>query len=304
MRTLPALMLAGLLGASTAASAATIVPSQEPWPGLPALQGKRSYVDTPLGQVHLTSLGDGPAVVLLHQTPWFSVQYAKAQPLIAKAGFRAIAVDTPGYGLSTLPDHPPTVAEYADALVAVLDRLGLRRAAFLGHHTGSTLAATAAARHPDRVVCVAMHGVPLYTAAERAERLKTQLHADTALKPDGSHMTARWKTVADRIGEGNASEASVQWAGVAFLLAGSTEWYGHQAVFAYDLAPALRAIKAPTLVMSNTADTLHAADLRTVAMRPDFAYREFLGGNAHMMYDDAAQWAAPVIAFLKERCRP
>lgn len=39
---------------------------------------QKIYVDTPVGQVHVRSLGEGAPVVLLHQTPWSGVQFQNA----------------------------------------------------------------------------------------------------------------------------------------------------------------------------------------------------------------------------------
>ncbi|MBL8629457.1 MAG: alpha/beta hydrolase [Rhodospirillaceae bacterium] len=273
------------------------------WDGLHVIQGPRGYVMTPMGQVHYSALGDGIPVLLLHQTPWFGVQYAKAQPLLAKQGLRTIAPDTPGFGMSDLPDHPPTAEEYADNVVAVMDQLGIKRAAIVGHHTGATLAAATAAKHPDRVSCVVLHGVPLYTADERADRLKNQLHPNIDILPDGSHIQTRWKRVDETISRKTAEPESVQWSVLSFYLAGQHEWYGHQAAFTFDMEVALKSIKAPTLVLSNTADSIHAAAARALKLRPDFAYHEFQGGNSHMMYDDPAPWAAAVGAFITSKCK-
>jgi pimeloyl-ACP methyl ester carboxylesterase len=251
-----------------------------------------------MGQVHYVTDGTGPPIVLLHQSPWFGVQYAKVQPLIAAAGFQAIAIDTPGFGRSDLPDHPPSAEEYADNVVLVLDHLKLDRAIVVGHHTGASLAAAFAARHPGRTRGLIMHGLPLYTAEERADRIKTQLHPDTDVYADGSHFAERWRRLQEQFAKG-ATPESIQWSVLAFLLAGKTEWYGHRAAFSFDMEAALRAVKAPTLVMSNTGDTIHAGAARARVMRPDFGYHEFAGGNSHMMYDDPQPWAAAVIAFAR-----
>ncbi len=271
-----------------------------PWDGMSVMRGRRAYADTPMGQVHTAILGDGLPLLLLHQTPWFSVQYATAQPLLAAGGFRTIAVDTPGYGRSDLPDHPPTIAEYADNLIPVLDALKVERTVVVGHHTGACIAAAFAARHPARCSAVVLHGPPLYTAEERADRIANQLHPNTDLASDGSHLTARWHRVQSRFAQ-DAAPASLNWSVLAFSLAGRLEWYGHAAAFHFDMADALKAIKAPTLIMSNTADTIHQAAARVLGLRPDFAYHEFPGGTPHMMYDHPKPWAEAILKFLNER---
>ena len=44
---------------------------------------RRGYADTEVGQVHYVEAGEGPPVVLLHQTASSSVVYARTLPLLA-----------------------------------------------------------------------------------------------------------------------------------------------------------------------------------------------------------------------------
>ena len=257
---------------------------------------QKAYVDTPVGQVHVRAMGEGPPVLLLHQTPWSGVQFQNAQPLVAAAGFRAITVDTPGYGMSDNFANPPTVPDYANVLPAVLKGLSLPNASVVGHHTGASIGAAFAARHPHLVSKLVLHGVPLYTAEERAERL-ARPHFDQTPQEDGGHLMRRWE-IARRM-SATASLQAVQTSVVQFFWAGKNEWYGHHAAFSHDLAPDLKAIKAPTLVVSNTGDTLHAVLPRIAALRPDFKIAEMPGGTYHVVFDEAEAWSKIVVNFLK-----
>ena len=256
----------------------------------------KGYVDTPVGQVHYRSLGEGAPVVLLHQTPWSGVQFQNAQPLIAAAGFRAITVDTPGYGMSDNFTAPPSIPDYAEVLPAVFKGLSLSKAAVVGHHTGASIGAAFAARHPELVTRLVLHGVPLYTAEERAERMGRP-HFDQTPKEDGGHLLGRWQIA--RKMSAAASLQAVHTSVVQFFSAGKLEWYGHHAAFTHDLAPDLKAIKAPTLVMSNTGDSLHMVVARVKALRPDFQTAAMPGGTYHVVFDEAEAWSKIVVNFLK-----
>lgn len=285
---------AGVAGWTGAAQAA----EGRRWQGLHVMGGRKGYADTPMGQVHYRVVGEGMPLLLLHQTPWFSVQYAKVLPLLAEANIQSIAVDTPGFGFSDLPNEQPSIEDYADTLVHVLDALGIDRAAVAGFHTGASIAAAFAHRHKDRTACLILDGAPLYTEAERRERLSRD-HWDQTPKRDGSHLSDRFSFIRDAITKDTAEAESMTWSVLSFFLAGETEHYGHIAAFSYDMGPAIREITAPTLLISHTADTLHPAAGRIRKMRPDFQYQEFEGGNSHIIYDDPEPWAEVAIDFVK-----
>jgi len=214
---------------------------------------------------------------------------------LAKRGLRIIAIDTPGYGMSDNFDHPPTSDEYAGVVATVMDGLKLTKASVVGHHTGSTVGSAFAARYPDRVDRVVMHGVPLYTNEERAERL-ARPHFDQTPDAEGNHLKRRWE-VGLRLAP-DASLEALHLSAVNFFMAGPLEWHGHHAAFTHDMAAALKAIKAPTLIMSNTGDMLHFSLERVRALRPDFKFLSLDGGTYHIVFDEAERWAKPVGDFI------
>jgi pimeloyl-ACP methyl ester carboxylesterase len=94
----------------------------------------RTYVQGRWGQIHVRVDGpqDGLVVVLVHKMVWSSVEFSKAQPVLARRGIRSIAIDLPGYGLSDSPDAQPTADEYADALLPVFDAHKVQKAVVVG----------------------------------------------------------------------------------------------------------------------------------------------------------------------------
>jgi len=257
----------------------------------------KGYVTGPFGQIHYRRMGEGPPVVLLHQTSWSSWQFINALPALAGAGLDAIAFDTPGYGQSDTPPAPPSIEDYADAIAAGIEQLGLARPAVAGHHTGAFIACALAHRHAETVAKAVLCNMPVYTDAERKERLDKP-HFDQTPRADGSHFTDRWKLATD-VMAGRAELTSIHHSLLQFFTTGEKEWYGHHAAFSYDAEPALRDISVPVLIQSNTGDMTHDLTIRALDRRPDFAYAELDGGSAHIVFEDAARWAGPVIGFIK-----
>ncbi len=69
---------------------------------------------------------------------------------LAHHGWNVLAIDLPGHGRSG-GEAPASVEQAADAVAALLDALGLKQAALIGHSWGSLIALEAAARLGDRV---------------------------------------------------------------------------------------------------------------------------------------------------------
>jgi non-heme chloroperoxidase len=73
-------------------------------------------------------------------------------------GIRAIAVTQRGHGDSSKPEGPYTADAFVADAVAVMNRLGVRRAVIYGHSMGSVVAQRIAARHPDRTAGLILEG--------------------------------------------------------------------------------------------------------------------------------------------------
>ena len=79
----------------------------------------RAFVKTSHGRVHYRECGEGPPLLLLHQTADSSLAFEPLMPGLV--GHRLLATDTLGYGDSDPPPHPYSMEEYADSVVAFLD---------------------------------------------------------------------------------------------------------------------------------------------------------------------------------------
>jgi pimeloyl-ACP methyl ester carboxylesterase len=93
--------------------------------------------------------GSGPALVLLHARPADRSLWRDHLPRLAAAGYRAIALDLPGYGEAVLPDGH--AAEPAQDVLSTLDQLGAGRFSLVGNSLGALVALQTAAVAPDRV---------------------------------------------------------------------------------------------------------------------------------------------------------
>jgi len=95
--------------------------------------------------------GDGPAVVLIHGFPLNRQMWRPQAAALAAAGYRVICPDLPGFGESAPLAGVANMARYADAVVALLDRLGIERAVVGGMSMGGYVLLDLLARHPQRL---------------------------------------------------------------------------------------------------------------------------------------------------------
>jgi pimeloyl-ACP methyl ester carboxylesterase len=106
-------------------------------------------VETARGPVECVAWGEGPAVLALHGAMGGWDQSVLLARTVGAPGFRYVAVSRPGY-LGTPLAAGRTPAEQADLYRAVLDALGIGRAAVMAVSGGGPSALEFAARHGDR----------------------------------------------------------------------------------------------------------------------------------------------------------
>ncbi|MGM9765365.1 MAG: alpha/beta fold hydrolase [Candidatus Cryptobacteroides sp.] len=100
---------------------------------------RSGYVNIGSGEVHYKVSGNGPAtIVFVHgfgcdMNTWEN-QY---EAFRGKEGIRQIFIDLPGYGQSGKPHVEYTLQYFADAVTAVLDRIGAGDIILVGHSLGT-----------------------------------------------------------------------------------------------------------------------------------------------------------------------
>ncbi|KEH31105.1 putative soluble epoxide hydrolase [Medicago truncatula] len=124
---------------------------------------QHKFVDVGDLKLHIAEIGTGPnVVVFLHGFPeiWYSWRHQMIA--VAGAGFRAIAFDYRGYGLSDSPPEPEktTFTHLLNDLLAILDALSLSKVFLVGKDFGARPAYLFSILHPERVLGVITLGVP------------------------------------------------------------------------------------------------------------------------------------------------
>jgi pimeloyl-ACP methyl ester carboxylesterase len=113
------------------------------------VSGRSDVVATRFGRLEYAVEGRGPPLLMLHGTGGGFDQGLAMPGGLADRGVTVIAPSRFGYLRSDFPADPSSENQ-ADALVDLLDRLGVRRVVVGGGSAGALSAVQFALRHPDR----------------------------------------------------------------------------------------------------------------------------------------------------------
>jgi pimeloyl-ACP methyl ester carboxylesterase len=266
---------------------------------------RRGFVDTPEGQIHYATAGQGSPVLLLHQTPRSWDEYRDVLPIIGRE-YRAIAMDTIGFGDSYKPEKEVSMEDYGRAVILFLDEMGIGRTSIVGHHTGGVIAVEVAATHPERVNRLVLSSTP-YVDAEDRERKKDRPPIDEVqFREDGSHMKDLWQR---RVGfyPEKRPDLLLRYV-VDALKAGDGMEKGHRAVARYRMEEKAPFIKAPTLVMAGTGDPFSYPRMGLLASNIKGSETAIIEGGMVPVVDQMPEeFAKVVLDFLSrksDRSRP
>lgn len=112
--------------------------------------------------------GSGTPLILLHGNGE-SGEYFKNQIDFFSTSYRVIAIDTRGHGKSSRGTAPFTLEQFAEDVKALLDKLKINRAHFLGFSDGGNIALLFALRYPHRVARLTLNGANLNPRGVKAQ---------------------------------------------------------------------------------------------------------------------------------------
>ena len=241
------------------------------------------------------AVGSGPVVLFLHGFPDSAHSFDAQLPVLAEAGYCAVAMTMRGYEPSSQPDDGDYHAiRMAEDVAAWIDQLGGGPVHLVGHDWGANIAYATAALAPDRLASLTTMAVPhpvrfgeayATNAAQQARSgyifaFQAPGFEDEIVAGDCAYLEALWRNWSpDWVipqPQISAMKATFAQTGVARA---ALEYYRQ----AFDAAsPAARATQAlfaqpitvPTLGICGEGDCCIAADLFVLAMQSE----DFIGG--------------------------
>ncbi|GLP67310.1 2-hydroxy-6-oxo-6-phenylhexa-2,4-dienoate hydrolase [Streptomyces sp. TUS-ST3] len=255
---------------------------------------RKGYASSRFGQLHYVECGEGEPVLLLHQTPRSWTEYVDVLPLVG-ARYRAIAMDTLGYGASAKPEGPHSVERFADGVTDLVDALGLDRFHLVGHHTGGVIAVEVAARLQDRVTSLMLSAAAFVDAEKRNGAGHGRIdHVDS--KPDGSHLLELWNRRRSFYRPGE--EAALTRYVIDALTVLNRVEEGHESLRRYIMEPRLPHITARTLAVCAPGDHYSLPSLAKFAASLGCETRVLSDGHAAAPEQVAEEFARTVLAWV------
>lgn len=143
---------------------------------------------------HVVTGPEGAPVVVLSNSLGSTMSMWDAQAEALAEHFRVVRYDTRGHGGSPVPQGPYDIDDLVDDVVALLDRLEVRAASFVGLSLGGMTGMRLAAREPERVdrLVVLCTGAKLEPASAWHDRAATVREHGSEAVADA--VVQRWFT--------------------------------------------------------------------------------------------------------------
>ncbi|WP_426959500.1 alpha/beta fold hydrolase [Muricoccus radiodurans] len=267
----------------------------------------RHLVPTRFGQIHLREAGRGPAIALMHINQQSSALYLELMAELAPA-HRVVAIDYPSHGMSDPIAFQPSIGDYAEVVVAVMQALGISRFTALGEATGAAVAIELGVSHADRIEAVVLLNCPYYRDRKQAHDVHAPLKND--LRPADASGFPMTRTL-DFMRERDPSHAPLNpdqsWMdriNRAQIEAGRNRWQALDALNAYDIGAGMERLQRDTLLLMG--EHFHYTGLMDEYRRrlPRLVAGEVVKEARFCMgWEKASEVGARVRAFLADRGR-
>lgn len=229
----------------------------------PAAAGRAEYIEVEKNvKLHVTDLGEGQPIVLIHGWPLNDAMYEYQYQYFVQQGFRVIGISLRGFGKSDRPYGKYDFDVFSDDIKTVLEKLKIEKAVLGGFSMGGA---------------VVLHYITKYKAAHVSKLALFAAAAPSWKQRDGypygateeaaaglikTTMTNRQQLIED-FGKGfGASETSLSPATASWLAAinaDASPYATTQAITALrdlDLRPVLGEINIPVAIFHGTKDKL------------------------------------------------
>ncbi|MEM7372567.1 MAG: 3-oxoadipate enol-lactonase [Bacteroidota bacterium] len=253
----------------------------------------------PFANVHQQTLhyahlqhDDKPHLILINSLGTNLLIWSQLISLLSDQ-FQLLLHDKRGHGLSLLSQHQPTIDDYADDVIGLMDHCGISSAHVLGLSIGGLITYSLASRYPDRCdkLIFSNTGAQIGTLEGWEERIEAI--REGGLSGMGEGIIQRW--LSDSYAKNNPHAAKGY---QKMLEMTEQEGYMHacRAIGMADFREAAKAIQHPSMFMVGSEDIGTTPDFvkEQAAMISGARYHE-ISGVAHLPCLEAPEEVALLI---------
>jgi len=258
----------------------------------------------------IRALDSGPAkgkpVVLVHGWGASAYSFSETLPVLTAAGYRAIAIDLPGHGLSSKPtnDAVYTSRNLSDVVLRVAKAMGVERFTYVGHSLGGSLGlnlATRGERAIERLVLVSAIGlgrVPPLPLLRLFSPKAVNRITPVLLTRRMIEFILRFACGAP--GRPTSRDIEEYWAPTQFdAFAWACRACVHHASWSRMPATKLRSVRIPVLVIAGGRDLLVRGTLERARLIPSVRTVLLRGCGHIVMQDCATRTNQELLTFLE-----
>jgi pimeloyl-ACP methyl ester carboxylesterase len=251
---------------------------------------EEGFVTAGTGRIHYVRDGQGQPLILLHSNGNSLHEYDDVREALAR-DFDLIVWDMPGQGDSDPLPRRLSIDDYADAVIGLLDGLGIARAIVMGASVGGCIAASLGARWADRLLGVGIIESQFRTAEwwrdnwlgiERLFSIPAQTEQQVQARFHRSPPELVERVNLDRHKAGGFSMMATMWA-----------------IREFDIRAAVPQIITPALLLFGTAGPTVETAQQLRAALPSATYDVIEGAGHFPMIDHPDEFIAAIRRFGK-----
>jgi pimeloyl-ACP methyl ester carboxylesterase len=250
---------------------------------------------------------DAPTVVLVHGWSASVYTFSETIPALAAAGYRAIAFDLPGHGLSDKPGDQSmyTTRALSDTIISVADAMGVRRFAFVGHSLAGSLGlelATRGERRLERLILINSVGLgsaPLVLPIRLFSPSMINRVVPTLLTRRTVHMVLRFLYATS--GRPTDRDIDEYWAPTQFdEFARACRACVHSVTWGRVPRTKLRSLRLPVLVITGGRDLMVRGTTDRAKLIPSARVVEIREGGHLALQECASRVNEELVLFLNQ----
>lgn len=203
---------------------------------------------------HMVSGAGDTTVFLLHGAYGSKDYFRDEIAALVKEGFRVVAWDAPGYGISPLPPDL-SIEGLADAAARLIEKVGTRTNVLVGHSMGGIVAPAVCARIPQRVQGLVISATVASFSQKTDDEKRIFLEERIEPLKRGQSFRETARAVVDSMFAPTSAGPRVQLVKeVALATSKETFIAAISAIVHYEGVPTLKSLDLPTLLLAGAFD--------------------------------------------------